>query len=591
VQPEEPGSTALDGIDLARIPIYCINLPASKDRRLRMERRFAEFGLLDRVRFISAVDRSSPLVDRHQERIGALTATERRRAEVACFLSHARTLRTFLRETPVSSGSAIIFEDDVLLHRDWQRRLERVLGNLPAAAPVCALGHLTFGSFDSAWVGLNPLQRNLIPMRFGTAFGSFTYWITRDRARGALEEFESDPGDEGFVSENLIWRPNGFVARPPLTVEDATPSTIVPKEDFEAAARQRLYRSWGIENYLVVEQDQQAYDQVVVGRGPQTICLCMIVRNESKVIDRLADSVRCLIDTWVICDTGSTDGTPERVLEAFKDVPGELFHDEWQDYGTNRTLMLDRARGRADYLLILDADHTLCIEGRLPYLDVDAYALLVDDELASWVPCLVRADLPWRYVGAAHEYITCDQPHLTELLPLLVVENHADGGNRSDKLRRVRELLERDFDRDPDNSHTVFYLAQTYREMAEDELAIQFYARRTQLGGWPEETFCAMYGHAELVSRTDWNLGVELLLATWESRPTRAEPLLTLAQGFRVRSQFNLGALFAAKGMDIGLPSDALLVHRDHYAWALEYEWSICAVQHRRLSMGALRSP
>ena len=43
----------------------------------------------------------------------------------------------------------------------------------------------------------------------------------------------------------------------------------------------------------------------------QTICLCMIVKNEAGVIKRCLDSVRAIINTWVIVDTGSDDGTPE----------------------------------------------------------------------------------------------------------------------------------------------------------------------------------------------------------------------------------------------------------------------------------------
>lgn len=43
----------------------------------------------------------------------------------------------------------------------------------------------------------------------------------------------------------------------------------------------------------------------------QTVCLCMIVKNEAPVIRRCLDSVRPLITNWVIVDTGSTDGTQD----------------------------------------------------------------------------------------------------------------------------------------------------------------------------------------------------------------------------------------------------------------------------------------
>ena len=48
------------------------------------------------------------------------------------------------------------------------------------------------------------------------------------------------------------------------------------------------------------------------------ICLNMIVKNEEKIICRLLKSVLPLIDTYCICDTGSTDNTIEVIHEFCK---------------------------------------------------------------------------------------------------------------------------------------------------------------------------------------------------------------------------------------------------------------------------------
>ena len=40
-----------------------------------------------------------------------------------------------------------------------------------------------------------------------------------------------------------------------------------------------------------------------------TISLCMIVRNEEKVLGRCLDSAKDIADEIIIVDTGSTDGT------------------------------------------------------------------------------------------------------------------------------------------------------------------------------------------------------------------------------------------------------------------------------------------
>jgi hypothetical protein len=537
-----------------------------------MERRLAALGLIHRVHFVPGVPRSSRLVDHYLERTGETAASDHRRANVGCLLSHVRAMRTFLRDTPASVRAAIVLEDDVMLHRDWHRRLERVLSNLPVEAEICALSHLTFFWVDSPWAGQDPTQRNLVEM-VPNMWGNQMYWVTRAHARTTLDDYQHEIGGTNRAAESLIWRPDGLVARPPLAISDGSSSTIAPSMAGLPVHTPSVYEHWGIDNYLAVEEDRRGFEPEL-DHPPATICLCMIVKDESRVMDRLADSVRDLIDTWVICDTGSTDGTPERVQEAFKDIPGELFFDEWKDFGTNRTLMLERARGRADYLLILDADHTVSVGGRLPRLTAEAYSLLEAYPLPSgeapsrWMPRLVRGDLPWRYVGTAHEYLDWDEPRRVEILPLVVVEHHADG-DRAGHLDRTRRLLEADLAENPDNPRTVFYLAETNREMGEDARAIELYARRLELGGRPDEMFFSMYRHAELLSRTDWPLGVALLLETWAYRPDRVEPLLALARGYRRRGHFHLGALFGARGREIGSGTPECS--------AIEYEWAMCA--------------
>ena len=50
-------------------------------------------------------------------------------------------------------------------------------------------------------------------------------------------------------------------------------------------------------------------------RTPRQCCLLMIVKNELNVITRALDSAKHLFDYFLICDTGSTDGTPEKIME------------------------------------------------------------------------------------------------------------------------------------------------------------------------------------------------------------------------------------------------------------------------------------
>jgi glycosyltransferase involved in cell wall biosynthesis len=90
-----------------------------------------------------------------------------------------------------------------------------------------------------------------------------------------------------------------------------------------------------------------------------TLCLNMIVKNESKIIKRLLDSVVNVIDTYCICDTGSTDNTVELIQQYFqeKNIPGIVIYEPFKDFGYNRTFALDACNAIvAEYILLLDAD-------------------------------------------------------------------------------------------------------------------------------------------------------------------------------------------------------------------------------------------
>ena len=92
-----------------------------------------------------------------------------------------------------------------------------------------------------------------------------------------------------------------------------------------------------------------------------TLCLNMIVKNESRIITRLFDSVCSVIDCYCICDTGSTDNTVELITEYFKNkgIPGKVVVEPFKNFCHNRTFALHSCLGMSDYILLLDADMIL----------------------------------------------------------------------------------------------------------------------------------------------------------------------------------------------------------------------------------------
>ncbi|MER7954190.1 glycosyltransferase [Streptomyces sp. NPDC096030] len=304
----------------------------------------------------------------------------------------------------------------------------------------------------------------------------------------------------------------------------------------------------------------------------------MIVKNEARVIERCLSSVRDLVDTWVISDTGSTDGTQELIRKALDGIPGELHEEPWVNFGHNRSLNLSHARGRADYLLLLDADLVLRQDGPLPALTADGYMLRHEGATEYRIKRLVRGDLPWRYEGVTHEYLTADRDHVQENLDALVIEDHADGGSRHDKFERDARLLSAEHERDPANARTVFYLAQTMRDMGRTGEAIDLYERRASMGGWIEEVYYALLQSGVLRAETgDWPAAADALSRAWEARPERLEACYELAARLRKLNRHHSAHAIVSAAVDREPPDDILFTQPWVYRWGLLFEFSITA--------------
>lgn len=86
-----------------------------------------------------------------------------------------------------------------------------------------------------------------------------------------------------------------------------------------------------------------------------TVSLCMIVKNEEKILGRCLDSVADLVDELIIVDTGSTDGT-KAVAAAYPKV--RLYDFVWTDnFSDARNFAFSKAS--MDYIYSADADEVL----------------------------------------------------------------------------------------------------------------------------------------------------------------------------------------------------------------------------------------
>lgn len=94
-----------------------------------------------------------------------------------------------------------------------------------------------------------------------------------------------------------------------------------------------------------------------------TISLCMIVKNEEKVIGKCLNSIKGVFDEIIIVDTGSDDKTKEIVSE----YTNKVYDFEWiDDFSAARNFSFSKAT--MDYIFWLDADDVVLEEDRTKLL-------------------------------------------------------------------------------------------------------------------------------------------------------------------------------------------------------------------------------
>lgn len=309
----------------------------------------------------------------------------------------------------------------------------------------------------------------------------------------------------------------------------------------------------------------------------------MIVKDEAPVIRRCLESVLPLIDAWAICDTGSSDDTPEIVEQTMAGVSGKLAHHEWQDFAANRNKALDLARQMGcDYILFIDADEELMYPNdvfRVPKLVEDCYELhRYYGRMEYWRAGLVRSALPWRWEGVLHEYLACDEMYHSAKLDWPRVRAYHEGARSRDPETYKKDiaLLKKALRNDPGNTRYTYYLAQSLRDAAKPAQARLVYLDRAGMGGWEEEAWHAQYQAAKCLDRMGQDPTREYL-AAYQRRPGRAEPLYHAARWNREHGNLALATMLALQATMITDSADRLFVERDVYEWRALDEFAVSA--------------
>ena len=322
------------------------------------------------------------------------------------------------------------------------------------------------------------------------------------------------------------------------------------------------------------------------------LCLNMIVKNESRVIRRLLESVISIVDTYCICDTGSTDNTIELIESFFKErnIEGRIIQEPFRDFGYNRTFALKECEKMTDvdYVLLMDADMILT-GSMLSIPEVfkkclldDVYLLFQGNERFFYKNARIVKNKGFSYWGVTHEFLqTPDGSSYKNIEKTdLFIQDIGDGGAKSDKWERDIRLLKKGLEDDPNNARYSFYLANSYRDSGQNTSAIEYYKKRIEIGGWQEEVWHSYYSIGKCYqSINDMPNAIFYWLEGYQYYPKRIENLYKIVQYYRNEGKNKLAYqyyLFAKRVLEKNpMSNDYLFLENDVYEYKLDYEFSI----------------
>jgi glycosyltransferase involved in cell wall biosynthesis len=241
------------------------------------------------------------------------------------------------------------------------------------------------------------------------------------------------------------------------------------------------------------------------------IILISIIKNEEKIIERCITSVLSICDAICITDTGSSDNTCNIVENLFKNnnIVGKLYHDEWKNFGYNRTNAFLNGQKyckklgwdlNTTYGLLLDADMKLeIVNFNKEILKNNGYKIIQQNQnLEYYNVRFIKLGFNWRCIGVTHEYWD-GSPSDTLSKDIIYINDIGDGGSKNDKFERDIRLLTKGLEEEPNNVRYVFYLTQTLKDTRQFKEAIQRYKQRIKMGGWYEEVWYSYY----MISRVE----------------------------------------------------------------------------------------
>lgn len=328
------------------------------------------------------------------------------------------------------------------------------------------------------------------------------------------------------------------------------------------------------------------------------IALLVMMKNEEKRLHVTLQSVIGVVDSIVAYDTGSTDNTL-KIIKEFSEknkIPLRLKEGEFVNFSESRNVSLDFADSfeDIDFILLMDVnDEVRGGEELRKFATVE-----MKSKNTAYLICqhwfsgkydkyfntrFIKARKGWRYKGSVHEWL-CDTsevkgPPVVKMPDNIILfqDRTKDDDKSAKRFAKDKELLLIDHKKDPEETRTLFYLAQTCSCLRQPEEAFYYYKLRSELEGFQEEKFHSFLKCGEISEQLkhDWHTSLGYYMKAVE-HSERAEPLINIARHYNTEKKWILSYTFIKLACSLKYPTHSILFVDKH---AYDYtRWHVMGI-------------
>ncbi|MBB6215739.1 glycosyltransferase involved in cell wall biosynthesis [Anaerosolibacter carboniphilus] len=315
-----------------------------------------------------------------------------------------------------------------------------------------------------------------------------------------------------------------------------------------------------------------------------TISLCMIVKNEEKVLARCLDSMNEIADEIIIVDTGSEDRTKE-IAKRYTD---KIYDFEWiDDFAAARNFAFNKAS--MEYILWTDADDMLLEKDRQKFLQLkEALSPTIDcvtmninltfDQYGKVTHSirsnrLVKRSCNFKWVGPVHEYLEMGGTIYNSDIGVTHKRVHHDVN------RNIRIYEQRLKNNESFSSRDLYYYANELLDHQRHQEAAEYYNKFLDTGkGWFEDNVAACGKLADIhIILNNWDDAMKHNLQSFKYDVPRAEACCRMGFLFLNKNMFKQAAFWYKVATLLEKPTENMgLTNSACWTWLPHLQLCLC---------------